>query len=114
MSTAVLQAQVPNRRAKTTLAIQAATVMVIPLGLSALFLSGPAEGATTFIVCVLIIALNFGLVVFVSAKDPVLRRLLPFALLLKVTAAGLFLFALYHVFQGGGDAFGYLKWAHAN
>ncbi len=83
-------------------------ILISPLWVYSLFFAGDYEYGASLALVPLCVIVNMAGVVHFSRKDPFLRTNLPIALLVKIAAAGLYLFMLFHVY-GGGDALRYFE-----
>lgn len=83
-------------------------VLSSPLWGYSLLFSGDYDYGASLALVPLCLIVNLAAVVHVSRKDPFLRANLPIALLVKIAAAGLYLFMLFHVY-GGGDTVEYFR-----
>src|SRR5438477_6478794 len=76
-------------------------VVSAPLWCGALFFSGDYEIGAALIVVPILALLSFVAVLHVSHQDALLRLVMCSALLLKLAAAGTYLFLVFRVFEGG-------------
>lgn len=85
-------------------------ILSSPLWVYSLFFAGSYEYGTSLMLVPLWLLLNIAAAVQVSRRDPFLRQNLLTALLVKIAASGLYLFMLFHIYEGG-DAMLYFNQA---
>ena len=79
-------------------------ILSSPLWMYSLFFAGSYEYASSLVLVPVLLLVNMAAVAHVARPDPFLRQNLLIALLVKVAAAGLYMFTMFHIYEGGGDA----------